>query len=127
MKLAVFDLDHTLVAMDTNEAWLRWLAANSGLRVEPFYADMVRFGREYDEGRLDIDEFMAYQLGILAKFRRPFLDKVLASFVKGLDGSVSARAFRGTREAPPGCGRRSCSLHGDLQLREQSRGGVVRH
>lgn len=82
MKLAVFDLDHTLVAMDTNEAWLRWLAANSGLRVEPFYADMVRFGREYDEGRLDIDEFMAYQLGILAKFRRPFLDKVLASFVK---------------------------------------------
>ena len=82
MKLAVFDLDHTLVAMDTNEAWLRWLAANSGLRVEPFYADMVRFGREYDDGRLDIDEFMAYQLGILAKFRRPFLDKVLASFVK---------------------------------------------
>ena len=68
--------------MDTNEAWLRWLAANSGLRVEPFYADIVRFGREYDEGRLDIDEFMAYQLGILAKFRRSFLDNVLASFVK---------------------------------------------
>ncbi len=82
MKLAVFDLDHTLVAMDTNEAWLMWLAANSGLKVEPFYADMVRFAREYDEGRLDIDEFMAYQLGILAKFRRPFLEKVRESFIR---------------------------------------------
>ena len=82
MKLAVFDLDHTLVAMDTNEAWLLWLAANSGLKVAPVYADMVRFAREYDEGRLDINEFMAYQMGILARFRRPFLDKVLASFIR---------------------------------------------
>lgn len=81
MKLAVFDLDHTLVAMDTNEAWLMWLAAHSGLKVEPFYADMVRFAREYDEGRLDIHEFMDYQLGLLAKFRRPFLERVRASFI----------------------------------------------
>lgn len=82
MKLAVFDLDHTLVAMDTNEAWLLWLAANSGLRLEPFMRDMARYTTEYDEGRLNIDEFMAFQLGILAKFRRPFLERVRASFIE---------------------------------------------
>lgn len=67
--------------IDTSEAWVRWLVGASGLRLEPIYKEIARFTAEYDAGRLDIDEFMDYQMRFLAQFRRPFLERCRQVFV----------------------------------------------
>lgn len=64
MKLAVFDLDHTLMPMDTSGSWVIWMTAASGLRLEPVLSAVRKFDADYDAGRLDIDEFMATQIAV---------------------------------------------------------------
>ena len=82
MKLAVFDLDHTLMPMDTSGSWVIWMTAASGLRLEPVLAAVRKFDADYDAGRLDIDEFMATQMQWLARFRRAHLERVREAFTK---------------------------------------------
>ena len=80
MKLAVFDLDHTLMPMDTSGSWVIWMTAASGLRLEPVLAAVRKFDADYDAGCLDIDEFMATQMQWLARFRRAHLERVREAF-----------------------------------------------
>ena len=87
MKLAVFDLDHTLMPMDTSGSWVIWMTAASGLRLEPVLAAVRKFDADYDAGCLDIDEFMATQMQWLARFRRAHLER-------GSLHEVLARALR---------------------------------
>ena len=82
MKLAVFDLDHTLMPMDTSGSWVIWMTAASGLRLEPVLAAVRKFDADYDAGCLDIDEFMATQMQWLARFRRAHLERVREAFTK---------------------------------------------
>ena len=82
MKLAVFDLDHTLMPMDTSGSWVIWMTAASGLRLEPVLSAVRKFDADYDAGRLDIDEFMATQMQWLARFRRAHLERVREAFTK---------------------------------------------
>lgn len=82
MQLAVFDLDHTLLPLDTGEVWVRWLLAASGRDPAPVVRETERFTREYRAGVIDIDEFMAFQLGFLAGFERAFLDRCLAEYIE---------------------------------------------
>ena len=82
MKLAVFDLDHTLMPMDTSGSWVLWMTAASGLRLEPVLAAVRKFDADYDAGCLDIDEFMATQMQWLARFRRAHLERVREAFTK---------------------------------------------
>lgn len=81
MRLALFDLDHTLVPLDTGELWVRWLLRESGRDAKAAVAHIERFTREYRAGALDIDEFMDWQLGFLASFKRKFLDAALRRYL----------------------------------------------
>ena len=76
MKLVVFDLDHTLMPIDTGDVWVRWLLAGcpaeqrkEGVRT------IERFAREYRAQTLSIDEFEDWQMRFLAGFDREFLEK----------------------------------------------------
>ncbi len=82
MKLAIFDLDHTLIPIDSSDLWIRWLTREAGLDPRDVAATLERLDREYNEGRLDIDEFMGFQLGMLARFPRRDLDRWRDSFVE---------------------------------------------
>lgn len=66
MALALFDLDHTLLCGDSDHSWGEFLAERA--IVDPRrYAERSHFYfTEYLAGRLDIDEFLAFQLAPLA-------------------------------------------------------------
>lgn len=80
MQLAVFDLDHTLMPLDTGELWVRWLLRESGRDPAFAVSEIERFTREYRAGVLDIDEFVDFQLKFLASFKRSFLEKARQSY-----------------------------------------------
>lgn len=75
MKLVVYDLDHTLMPIDTGDIWCKWLlrACEKTVRVTA-EETLNRFTREYIEQTLNIDEYEMWQMQFLAQFNRADLD-----------------------------------------------------
>ncbi|MFZ1538647.1 MAG: HAD family hydrolase [Chromatiaceae bacterium] len=65
MALAIFDLDNTLLAGDSDYLWGLFLAEQGIVNREEYERENERFYREYQEGRLDIQEFMRFSLRVL--------------------------------------------------------------
>lgn len=65
MRLALFDLDHTLLDGDSNRLWLERLIAE-GLAAPEQRARQAAFYASYEGGGLDIDAYLAFCVGLLA-------------------------------------------------------------
>ncbi|MEE9332211.1 MAG: HAD family hydrolase [Methylophilaceae bacterium] len=73
-NLALFDLDNTLLAGDSDYSWSLFLISE-GLLDEATHADRnEQFYTDYKNGCLDIDEFLQFQLQPLAQHAKTFLD-----------------------------------------------------
>ena len=74
MHLALFDLDHTLLPIDSDYEWSRFLVRIGVLDGEAYERENDRFYREYQAGTLDIQAFLRFQLAPLAAHPRATLD-----------------------------------------------------
>ncbi|MFM1989664.1 MAG: hypothetical protein RJA99_2621 [Pseudomonadota bacterium] len=74
MHLALFDLDHTLLPIDSDYEWSRFLVRLGVLDGEHHERENDRFYRDYQAGTLDIAEFLRFQLAPLAAHPRTTLD-----------------------------------------------------
>ncbi len=74
MNLALFDLDHTLLSGDSDFEWAQFLIEQGVLDREIQEARNQRFYQQYQEGTLDIGEFLDFQLQPLAAHPREQLD-----------------------------------------------------
>ena len=66
MTLAIFDLDNTLLAGDSDYLWGQYLVENRIVDAKLYESENERFYRQYREGNLDIFEFLAFSLKPLA-------------------------------------------------------------
>jgi HAD superfamily hydrolase (TIGR01490 family) len=62
MRLAVFDLDNTLLAGDSDYLWGQWMVTHGIVDAELYASENARFFREYEAGTLDIHEYAAFSL-----------------------------------------------------------------
>ena len=67
MPLAIFDLDNTLLAGDSDYLWGQFLGEIGPVDRDAYERENERFYAEYREGRLDIMEFLAFSLRPLAE------------------------------------------------------------
>jgi len=74
MKLALFDLDHTLLEGDSDVSWAQFLIEEGVLHPQEFHAKNMWFADRYKDGTLDIHEFLEFQLAPLAAHPRDRLD-----------------------------------------------------
>lgn len=74
MNLALFDLDNTLLSGDSDFEWAQFLIEQGVLDREIQEARNQRFYQQYQEGTLDIGEFLDFQLQPLAAHPRERLD-----------------------------------------------------
>jgi HAD superfamily hydrolase (TIGR01490 family) len=74
MKLALFDLDNTLLAGDSDFEWAQFLIEQGVLDRELYEARNLEFYEQYKAGTLDIREFLDFQLKPLARHPRTVLD-----------------------------------------------------
>lgn len=81
MKLALFDLDNTLLAGDSDFEWAQFLIEKGVLDREVYEARNRGFYDQYKAGTLDIHEFLDFQLKPLARHRRGLLDEWHAEFM----------------------------------------------
>src|SRR5919206_3604650 len=68
MALALFDLDNTLLAGDSERAWCEFLIDTGLLDGDDFRAENERLYNEYLAGTLDIYESIEFQLKILTEY-----------------------------------------------------------
>lgn len=66
MALAIFDLDHTLLAGDSDLAWGDYLVANDLVDADNYAYKNNYFYEQYLQGVMDIDEFLEFALRPLA-------------------------------------------------------------
>lgn len=74
MNLALFDLDNTLLAGDSDFEWAQFLIEQKALDRELHEARNLEFYEKYKAGTLDIHEFLNFQLKPLARHPRSQLD-----------------------------------------------------
>lgn len=82
MRLALFDLDNTLLAGDSDFEWAQFLIGKGVLDREVYEARNQAFYDQYKAGTLDIHEFLDFQLKPLSRHPRSQLDIWHAEFMR---------------------------------------------
>ncbi|MFZ3323932.1 MAG: HAD family phosphatase [Usitatibacter sp.] len=82
MKLALFDLDNTLLDGDSDHAWAQFLIEEGVLHAGEYHAKNEWFYERYKDGSLDIHEFLDFQLAPIANRPRTQLDQWHLDFMQ---------------------------------------------
>ena len=81
-KLALFDLDNTLLQGDSDYEWAQFLIEEGVLHAGEYNARNDWFYERYKDGTLDIREFLDFQLAPIARRPRAQLDAWHAEFMR---------------------------------------------
>ena len=81
MNLVLFDLDHTLLACDSDYEWGQYLVDRGVLSRAEYEAQNAAFYEQYRAGTLDIHEFLGFALRPLAEHAPEDLDRWHADFM----------------------------------------------
>lgn len=81
MNLAIFDLDHTLLPLDSDYEWGQFLVRIGAVDPVAFAKRNADFFAQYQAGTLDPVEYLEFALGTLARFPRSRLDAWRTQFM----------------------------------------------
>lgn len=98
MKLAIFDLDNTLIAGDSDHLWGAYLVEQGVVDRASYEATNDRFFREYREGTLDIHAYLRFALAPLAANAPEDLRRWRAAFIEEKIRPIVLPAARGLVE-----------------------------
>ena len=82
VRLALFDLDHTLLAGDSDYEWGQYLVDRGVLDPTEYEAQNREFYAQYVAGSLDIHEFLGFALRPLAEHEPADLERWHADFMR---------------------------------------------
>jgi HAD superfamily hydrolase (TIGR01490 family) len=82
MALAIFDLDNTLLAGDSDHLWGQFLVAQGLVDAADFARTNDAFYHDYQQGTLDIDAFLRFALRPLRDHTRELMEALRAQFVR---------------------------------------------
>lgn len=88
-KLSIFDLDETLISIDSDHAWGEYVADQGLVDAESHRQKNQEFFDDYKRGQLDINAYCAFACSVLAKHpvdilnqhRQRFIDQVISPHV----------------------------------------------
>ena len=84
-RLALFDLDHTLLPIDSDYEWGRFLGRLGIVDADDFQSRNQDYAEQYKAGTLDVLEFLGFSLGMIANrppaeiesWRRQYMEEVI--------------------------------------------------
>ena len=82
MPLALFDLDNTLLADDSDFLWGCFLVEKGLVDKTAYDAANIKFYQQYKQGTLNINEFLAFSLKPLTLHSRSTLDALHTEFMQ---------------------------------------------
>jgi HAD superfamily hydrolase (TIGR01490 family) len=107
MRLALFDLDNTLLAGDSDYEWGQFLVDRGILERDVYEAQNRQYYEQYVAGTLDIHEYLGFALRPLADHEPRELERWHAEFMRlriaPMIGAAAHALVRGHREAGDLC------------------------
>ena len=94
MPLALFDLDNTLLFGDSDYLWGQFLVDNNRADGKQYEEQNQRFYQDYRLGKLDIQAYLSFQLGFLAKHDQETLNLWREQFVTERIKPIISRAAK---------------------------------
>lgn len=82
MNLAIFDLDNTLIAGDSDHSWGEFLVHKQLVDADHYRNQNDRFYRDYQAGTLDIGAYLRFSLAPLTEHSRERLDELQHEFMQ---------------------------------------------
>ena len=82
MALAIFDLDNTLLAGDSDYLWGQFLVERGLVDGDLYARENDRFYRDYREGTLDIHAFLRFALRPLREHPRALMEALREDFLR---------------------------------------------
>jgi len=81
-NLALFDLDHTLLPIDSDYEWGQFLVRTGAVDALEYKRRNDDFFAQYQAGMLDPVEYLEFALGTLARYPRAELDAMHAQYMR---------------------------------------------
>jgi HAD superfamily phosphoserine phosphatase-like hydrolase len=81
MALALFDLDNTLIAGDSDHGWGEFLALKNIVDSAYYKRMNDKFYRDYQNGQLDMSAYLAFSLAPLGERSRSELNRLHEEFM----------------------------------------------
>lgn len=81
MNLALFDLDNTLLPLDSDYEWGQFLVRAGAVDADAFSKRNQEFFEQYQNGTLNPIEYLEFTFGTLSRFPRQQLDKWHTKFM----------------------------------------------
>ncbi len=98
-NLALFDLDHTLLPIDSDYEWGEFLVRIGAVDEASFRRRNDEFFAQYQAGVLDPVEYLEFALGTLARFPRAELDAIYARYMaEVIEPAIRPRALALVRQ-----------------------------
>ncbi len=94
MSLAIFDLDNTLIAGDSDYAWGEFLVERGIVDPVVYKEANDRFYADYQSGQLDIRAYLAFALEPLTRFNPNELEKLHQEFMQAKVDPIMLPAAR---------------------------------
>jgi HAD superfamily hydrolase (TIGR01490 family) len=83
-NLALFDLDHTLLPLDSDYEWGQFLCRKKVVDVHAFEKRNIEFYSQYQAGTMDPVEYLEFALNTLAQFPRDALNMLHDEFMRDI-------------------------------------------
>ena len=80
-SFAFFDLDHTLLPVDSSGLWAYFLISKCSDRKQEFERRQKQFDLDYFNGVLDINQFMDFEMHLLSLFSRAQLEEYRKEYI----------------------------------------------
>jgi HAD superfamily hydrolase (TIGR01490 family) len=81
-NLALFDLDHTLLPIDSDFEWGQFLVRSKAVDAQAYQQRNEAFFAQYQAGTLDPVEYLEFALGTLARFEPARLKDLHAQYMR---------------------------------------------
>ena len=82
MKLALFDLDHTLIPLDSDHAWGQFTVAQGWRDAESFGRANDTFYAQYKAGTLDIHEYIRFATAVIRELGPEAAERAHQAFMR---------------------------------------------
>ena len=109
-NLALFDLDHTLLPIDSDYEWGQFLVRTGAVDPVAFKRANDDFFEQYKAGTLDAVEYLEFALGTLARFPRPQLDAMHRQFMTEVIAPAILPPARALLQKHRDCGDLICII-----------------
>ena len=94
-KLAIFDLDHTILNCNSDHSWLDYLINKGFIKSEEYFEQNAEFQKKFKEGNVNYKDYYEFTIQYLKDNSDDYISEIRSDFMKEIiEPSINIYALR---------------------------------